>query len=72
MYTKSHLILLTRLLSLSFGTLKPLQLRDPYYKYCSATGAGLYGAVAGVSTPFYIQCRDAFGDPANTASFQVD
>jgi len=48
------------------------QLRDPYYKYCSATGAGLVSAVAGVSTPFYIQCRDAFGEPADSASFQVD
>ena len=48
------------------------QLRDPFFKYCSATGAGLYNAVAGVSTPFYIQCRDIFGEPANSASFQVD
>ena len=48
------------------------QLRDPYYKYCSATGVGLFSAVAGIATPFYIQCRDAFGNPANSASFQVD
>lgn len=48
------------------------QLRDPYYKYCSATGAGLFSAVAGISTPFYVQCRDSFGEPADSASFQVD
>jgi len=35
-------------------------------------GAGLHNAVTGISTPFYIQCRDAFGEPANSASFQVD
>ena len=48
------------------------QLRDPYYKYCSVTGAGLFGAIAGISTPFYIQCRDAFGEPASSAAFEVD
>lgn len=37
------------------------QLTDPYYKYCSATGQGLLATRAGVLTPFYIQCRDAFG-----------
>ena len=47
------------------------QLRDPYYKFCSATGGGLCKTVAGVSTQFYLQCRDAFGEPANGASFQV-
>ena len=47
------------------------QLRDPYYKYCSATGAGLFKTVAGVSSQFYLQCRDAFGEPANGASFKV-
>jgi hypothetical protein len=48
------------------------QLRDPFYKYCSATGAGLFAAVAGINTPFFIQCRDIFGDPANSASIRVD
>ena len=48
------------------------QLRDPYYKYCSATGSGLFKTVAGVSTRFYLQCRDAFGEPANGASFLVE
>jgi len=48
------------------------QLRDAYYKYCSVTGAGLFAAVAGISTPFYIQCLDAFGEPAMGASFLVD
>jgi len=48
------------------------QLRDPYFKYCSATGAGLQTAIAGIKTPFYIQCRDAFGDPAPSASFVVE
>ena len=48
------------------------QLRDPYYKYCSATGSGLQAAVAGRKTPFYLQCRDAFGEPSASASFAVD
>ena len=47
------------------------QLRDAYYKYCSATGAGLFSAIAGIRVPFYIQCRDAFGEPANNANLQV-
>ena len=48
------------------------QLRDAYYKYCSATGAGLISSVAGVNTVFHIQCRDAFGEMSDTASFEVD
>jgi hypothetical protein len=47
------------------------QLRDPYYKYCSATGVGLKTAMAGVLSKFYIQCRDAFLDPADNARFSV-
>jgi hypothetical protein len=47
------------------------QLRDPFYKYCSATGAGLKTAMAGVVSKFYIQCQDVFGDPADNARFSV-
>jgi hypothetical protein len=54
------------------GDMHSFQLRDPYFKHCSATGGGLFTAVAGVMTPFYIQCLDAFGEPANSASLRVD
>lgn len=48
------------------------QLRDPFYKYCSATGGGLINAIAGVPAYFLIQCRDAFGEMASGATFRVE
>mmetsp|Transcript_30252 Transcript_30252/g.47390 ORF Transcript_30252/g.47390 Transcript_30252/m.47390 type:complete len:902 (+) Transcript_30252:266-2971(+) len=48
------------------------QLRDPYYKRCSATGTALSAAVAGIEAVFYLQCRDAFDEPAAGAKFQVE
>ena len=48
------------------------QLRDPYYKYCSATGAGLLSAQAGVEATFFIQCKDALLRAADGGSFRID
>jgi len=48
------------------------QLRDPYFKHCSATGSALTRAIAGVKSVFYLQCMDAFMQPADGASFRVD
>jgi hypothetical protein len=48
------------------------QLRDPYFKHCSATGSALTRAMAGVKSVFYLQCMDAFMEPADGASFRVD
>jgi len=48
------------------------QLRDPFYKHCSATGSALTSAMAGVRSVFYLQCMDSFEDPADGASFKVD
>mmetsp|Transcript_20992 Transcript_20992/g.47350 ORF Transcript_20992/g.47350 Transcript_20992/m.47350 type:complete len:1186 (+) Transcript_20992:160-3717(+) len=48
------------------------RLRDAFFKKCSATGEGLRSAVAGVPATFYIQCQDAFGDPAAAANFRVE
>lgn len=36
-----------------------VQLRDAFYKLCSATGAGLFSAVAGVQASFAIQVLSA-------------
>ena len=47
------------------------QLRDPFYKYCSATGSALTAGVAGVQSIVYLQCKDAFMEPADSASFAV-
>ncbi len=47
------------------------QLRDPYFKHCSATGSSLKTAVAGVKSTFYLQCQDNFMRPAQSASFKV-
>jgi len=48
------------------------QLRDPLYKHCSASGATLTKAMAGVKSIFYLQCMDAFMEPADGATFKVD
>ena len=40
------------------GSLYKFRLRDPFYKKCSATGAGLTAAIAGVETEFLLQCLD--------------
>ena len=48
------------------------QLRDPYYKHCSATGSALTRAMAGVNSVFFLQCMDAFMEPADGATFTVD
>ena len=47
------------------------QLRDPFYRRCSATGKGLEQAIAGQDTPFYIACTDLLGEPAAGAQFHV-
>ena len=47
------------------------QLRDPFFKYCSATGSALKAGVAGVKSIFYLQCMDNFMEPAEGASFAV-
>jgi hypothetical protein len=47
------------------------QLRDPFFKYCSATGSALQSGVAGVKSIFYLQCMDSFMEPASGASFTV-
>ena len=47
------------------------QLKDPYFKYCSATGSSLETGVAGVKSIFYLQCQDNFMRPAESASFTV-
>ena len=47
------------------------RLRDPFYRYCSATGAGLKSAIAGQTASFFLQCRDAFLEPADGASWQI-
>jgi hypothetical protein len=54
------------------GELYVFQLQDPFYKHCSATGAALTSARAGVTSVFYIQCMDNFMEPANGATFKVD
>jgi len=48
------------------------QMRDPFYKYCAATGSGLRSAKAGVPAHFYIKCYDIFGLDPSTAKFKVD
>ena len=48
------------------------QLRDPFYKHCSATGSALTAAKAGVKSIFYLQCMDNFMQPADGATFKVD
>ena len=48
------------------------RLHDACYKKCSATGEGLRSAVAGTPAVFYIQCQDAFGDPAGSANIRID
>ena len=47
------------------------QLRDPFYKFCSSTGSALTAGLAGVQSIFYMQCRDAFNEPADGARFSV-
>ena len=47
------------------------QLRDPFYKYCSATGSALTAGEAGVQSIVHLQCKDAFMEPADGASFAV-
>jgi hypothetical protein len=47
------------------------QLKDPYFKHCSATGSALKAGVAGVKSIFYLQCQDNFMRPAESASFTV-
>jgi hypothetical protein len=47
------------------------QLRDPFFKHCSATGSALQAGVAGVNSIFYLQCMDSFMEPASGASFTV-
>jgi len=47
------------------------QLRDPYFKYCSATGAALKAGVAGVKSTIYLGCLDNFLENADGASFRV-
>ncbi len=47
------------------------QLRDPYFKYCSATGAVLKAGVAGVKSTIYLGCLDNFLENADGASFRV-
>jgi len=47
------------------------QLRDPFYRRCSATGKGLVSAIAGQETPFLVACTDLLGAPAIGAQFDV-
>ena len=47
------------------------QLRDPFFRRCSATGKGLTSATAGQNTPFSIACTDLLGAPAMGAQFHV-
>ena len=47
------------------------QLRDPFYKHCSATGSALVSGIAGVQSVFYVQCLDSFLEPADGASLAV-
>ena len=47
------------------------RLGDPYYRFCSATGSGLKNAIAGQTAYFLLQCRDAFLNPADGASWSV-
>ena len=47
------------------------QLRDPFFRRCSATGKGLITATAGQNTPFYIACTNLLGAPAVGAQFHV-
>jgi hypothetical protein len=47
------------------------QLRDPFFRRCSATGKGLVSATAGQNTPFSIACTDLLGAPAMGAQFHV-
>jgi hypothetical protein len=54
------------------GELYVFQLQDPFYKHCSATGAALTSAKAGVTSVFYIQCMNNFMEPADGATFKVD
>jgi len=53
------------------GDLFVFRLRDAFYRKCSATGAGLTTAQAGVTAKFFLQCQDSFGEPANGARFSV-
>ena len=47
------------------------QLRDPFFRRCSATGKGLISATAGQNTPFFVACTDLLGKPAMGAQFHV-
>jgi len=47
------------------------QLRDPFFRRCSATGKGLLFATAGQITPFSIACTNLLGAPAMGAQFHV-
>jgi len=47
------------------------QLRDPFFKHCSASGSALTSAMAGVKSVFYLQCMDNFGEPAGVPVYSV-